>query len=149
MSQQQKEEAIAKFDKWLSSQTEDDLVKLIYRDIGLNQTKIAKLAGIGESSVKKNPYMVEQREMIEDRFREKGLLPPKKEKGNDPKKHCSLASKSASEKEKDIKIAELEKRCKALEAQQEVLQSQLKDATQIANRHQEVFEVICELGIIK
>lgn len=149
MSKQQKEEAIAKFDQWLSQQTEDDLVRLIYRDIGLNQLKIAKLAGIGESSVKKNPHIVRQRKIIEDRFRAKGLLPPKKDKKNDPKQTTKASNISASEKEKDKKIDELEERCNALLAQQKILESQLMDATQIAHRHQETFEVIRELGIIK
>jgi len=149
MSKQQKEEAIAKFDQWLSKQTEDDLVKLIYRDIGLNQLKIAKLAGIGESSVKKNPHIVKQREMIEDRLRTKGFLRPREEKKNDSKERIPPSNSSTIEKEKDKRISELEERCKALEIQQKILQSQLRDADQAAHRHQETFEVLRELGIFK
>lgn len=73
--QQIAEENVLKFTTWAASKTDDDFRNMAMRGV-LSRTDIAAECNFSKSALTQNPRIKQALGLLEDRLREKGVLPP-------------------------------------------------------------------------
>tara|TARA_Y100000310_G_scaffold100423_2_gene98302 strand:- start:10833 stop:11270 length:438 start_codon:yes stop_codon:yes gene_type:complete len=138
--QQLGQENIAKFELWVATQTDDDFKQIIHRG-QLNRGTIAKEANIGKSALRQNNTIKNALKALEDRLRERGILPLQTEKtkqcaGKEREYDCSAKRKSLENN-----------RIAALEAENIELKAKVTKLSGKLERFGEQAEALSELGI--
>lgn len=83
-----RDENIEDFDAWMERMTDDEFRQYVHRG-QLNRTDIAKELGFAKSALTQNPAIKQKLKDLEEKLREKGVLPPLADKVEDasPKKN--------------------------------------------------------------
>ena len=137
---------VEKYREWVGSQEDDDFKQIVYRG-KLNRGAIAKAIECGESALKQNPTIRQELAELEERLRERGVLPEltdtaKAEAGESTlfdgeANNRILESWSASKLE--LENIELKAEIKKLEEDKKELKAKLE-------RFKEHSEVAAEMG---
>jgi len=114
--------------------SDDDFRQIVYAPMGiLNRQEIKKLAGLSDQAIKKNANVKDELKDLEDRLRERGVLPSLTASGDKAQSAAKLYDKTAKKSGMDSqRVAQLESsnydlkvRISALEKEVEVLRSKL------------------------
>lgn len=119
--QEQGQIYLERFREWIKSMSDDDFRQIVYPPKGiLNRQQIKKLAGLSDQAIKKNDNVKAELQDLENRLRERNVLPPLTEAG----KASLLAPKlyDASSKKNALDHSRLGK----LEAENQDLKVQLE-----------------------
>jgi predicted transcriptional regulator len=133
MSVADKEESIAKWNKWKNSMTDQAYVDIIYGG-KLNRTKVAQGCGLTPKTVRGK-----LRE-LEDELRARNVLPRLTEKGDKELKEPKSLQKEA------MKTARQESRVPALEQQIIELKAEISALTGKYGRFSELHDTFTDLG---
>jgi hypothetical protein len=134
MSKEQGQVYLERFRAWSSSMSDDDFRQIVYAPMGiLNRQEIKKLAGLSDQAIKKNANVKDELKDLEDRLRERGVLPSLTASGDKAQSAAKLYDKTAKKSGMDSqRVAQLESsnydlkvRISALEKEVEVLRSKL------------------------
>jgi len=134
MSKAQGQVYLERFRAWSSSMSDDDFRQIVYAPMGiLNRQEIKKLAGLSDQAIKKNANVKDELKDLEDRLRERGVLPSLTASGDKAQSAAKLYDKTAKKSGMDSqRVAQLESsnydlkvRISALEKEVEVLRSKL------------------------
>jgi chromosome segregation ATPase len=134
MSQEMGQVYLERFRVWAASMSDDDFRQIVYAPNGiLNRQEIKKLADISDQAIKKNVNVKQELKALEDRLRERGILPSLTESAKKAQSGAKLYDKTAKKSAMDSqRVAQLESanhdlkvRISKLEKEVEVLQSKL------------------------
>ena len=121
--QEQGQIYLEKFREWAESMSNDDFRQIVYGPKGiLNRQQIKKLAGLSDQAIKKNENIKAELQDLENRLRERGVLPPLTEAGKESLSAPKLYD--ASSKRNALDYGRLGK----LEAENQDLKVQLEKA---------------------
>ena len=94
--QQKAQQNLDAFEVWRVTQTDDDFKQIIFRG-QLNRGEVAKAIGCGKSALNQNPALKEALLALEDKLRDKGVLPPltesAKKDADKPKQYDNTANR--------------------------------------------------------
>ena len=139
--QQKAQQTLEAFELWVSTQTNDDFLQLIYRG-QLNRGEIAKAIGCGKSALNQNPALKTALGKLEDRLREASVLPPltirAKEESDKPKQYDNTTHKKHLES----------KRLSAIEAENIELKAKIKELESKLERFGELSDTLYEMGFM-
>jgi hypothetical protein len=139
--QQKAQQNFAAFEVWKATQTDDDLKQIIYRG-QLNRIEVAKGIGCGKSALNQNPALKEALKTLEDKLRDKGVLPPltniTKKDADKPKAYDSTANRKLLDS----------KRVSSLEAENIELKAKIKELESRLERFGELSETLTEMGFM-
>lgn len=143
MSQEKGERNFELFKTWEATMSDEDFTDIIYPSTGkLNRGQIKKLSGVSSEAIKRNSKVKEALKNLEDRLREKGILPPLsdvgKETQNEPKKYDNTANRKVLDS----------KRVSALEAENIELKAKIKVLEGKLARFGELSETLSEIGLM-
>lgn len=139
--QEQGQIYLERFREWVQSMSDDDFRQIVYLPKGiLNRQQIKKLAGLSDQAIKKNENVKAELNDLENRLRERNILPPLNEAGKEslsaPKLHDSSSQRNASDYRR---LGKLEAENQDLRVQLEKLQREnVKLKTQIASSRETV-----------
>ncbi|WP_417500894.1 VPA1267 family protein [Marinobacter sp.] len=110
MSKEQGQIYLERFTAWSLSMSDDDFRQIVYAPKGiLNRQEIKKLAGLSDQAIKKNANVKAALKDLEDRLRERGILPPLTESGRKEQADAKLYDKTAKRSFIDSqRVAQLE-----------------------------------------
>jgi len=131
------------FKVWESTMSDDDFADIMYLPTGkLNKGQIKKLSGVSEEAIKNNSKVKKALDELEDRLRNKGILPPLSEAGkkaqNSPKKYDNTANRKLLDS----------KRLSSLEAENIELKAKVKELESKLERFGELSETVSEMGFM-
>jgi hypothetical protein len=139
--QQKAQQNLEAFEVWKATQTDDDLRQIIYRG-QLNRIEVAKGIGCGKSALNQNPALKEALKTLEDKLRDKGVLPPltdtTKKDADKPKAYDSTANRKLLDS----------KRVSSLEAENIELKAKIKELESRLERFGELSETLTEMGFM-
>lgn len=139
--QQKAQQNLEAFEVWKATQTDDDLKQIIYRG-QLNRIEVAKGIGCGKSALNQNPALKEALKTLEDKLRDKGVLPPltntTKKDADKPKAYDSTANRKLLDS----------KRVSSLEAENIELKAKIKELESRLERFGELSETLTEMGFM-
>jgi hypothetical protein len=139
--QQKAQQNLEAFEVWKATQTDDDLKQIIYRG-QLNRIEVAKGIGCGKSALNQNPALKEALKTLEDKLRDKGVLPPltdtTKKDADKPKAYDSTANRKLFDS----------KRVSSLETENIELKAKLKELESRLERFGELSETLTEMGFM-
>lgn len=143
MSQEKGERYFEMFKTWEATMSDEDFTDIIYPSTGkLNRGQIKKLSGVSSEAIKRNSKVKEALEKLEDRLRQKGILPPLSEAAkntqNDPKKYDNTANRKLLES----------KRVATLEAENIELKAKVKALEGKLARFGELSKTLAEMGFM-
>lgn len=82
--QEQGQIYLERFREWIKSMSDDDFRQIVYSPKGiLNRQQIKKLAGLSDQAIKKNENVKAELQNLENRLRERNVLPPLSEVGKE------------------------------------------------------------------
>lgn len=108
------------FKAWEASMSDDDFTDIIYPG-KLNRGQIKKLSGVSDEAIKRNSKVKAALEELEERLRNKGLLPPLSDSGKKAKSGPKKYDNTANRKLLDSK------RISALEAENIELKAKVRE----------------------
>lgn len=110
MSKEQGQVYLERFLAWSASMSDDDFRQIVYAPMGiLNRQEIKKLAGLSDQAIKKNANVKAALKDLEDRLRQRGVLPPLTESGQKAQADAKLYDKTAKRSSIDSqRVAQLE-----------------------------------------
>ena len=73
--QQKAQQNLEAFEVWQATQTDDDFKQIAFKG-KLNRIEVAKGVGCGKSALNQNPALRNALKALEDKLRDKGVLPP-------------------------------------------------------------------------
>jgi hypothetical protein len=139
--QQKAQQNLEAFEVWKATQNDDDLKQIIYRG-QLNRIEVAKGIGCGKSALNQNPALKEALKTLEDKLRDKGVLPPltdtTKKDADKPKAYDSTANRKLLDS----------KRVSSLEAENIELKAKIKELESRLERFGELSETLTEMGFM-
>jgi hypothetical protein len=139
--QQKAQQNLEAFEVWKATQTDDDLRQIIYRG-QLNRIEVAKGIGCGKSALNQNPALKEALKTLEDKLRDKGVLPPltdtTKKDADKPKAYDSTAYHKLLDS----------KRVSSLGADNIALNAKIKELESRLERFGELSETLTEMGFM-
>ena len=136
---QKSDENVIAFEQWVASMLPTDFQTLVFRG-KLNRVEVAKAVGCAKSALQQNPRLKQQLFELEEKLRERGILPPPADTATSDQSSCP--NSPSSDKDKLVRSATLhrmEQRILALEAENRALKQQL-------SRFSELSEVLTEMG---
>lgn len=139
--QQKAQQNLEAFKVWQATQTDDDFKQIIHRG-QLNRGEIANAVGCGKSALNQNPALKDALIRLENRLRERGVLPFLTEitkKDADKPKKCDNTSNHL--------LADA-KRLSALETENIELRAKLSELEKSLQRFGELSETLSEMGFI-
>lgn len=97
--QEQGQIYLEKFRTWIKAMSDDDFRQIVYAPKGiLNRQMIKKMAGLSDQAIKKNERIKEELRKLEDKLRERDVLPPLTKAGEEslsaPKLYDASAHRS-------------------------------------------------------
>ena len=115
---------LERFREWIKSMSDDDFRQIVYSPKGiLNRQQIKKLAGLSDQAIKKNENVKAELQDLENRLRERNVLPPLSEAGKEslsaPKLYDASSKRNALE---HGRLGKLEAENQDLKVQLEKLQ---------------------------
>jgi hypothetical protein len=134
MSKEQGQIYLDRFTAWSASMSDDDFRQIVYVPKGiLNRQEIKKLAGLSDQAIKKNEKVKAALKDLEDRLRERGVLPPLTDSGKKAQTGSKLYDRTAKKSSLDSqRVAQLESknhdlqvRIEKLEKENEALRAKL------------------------
>lgn len=131
------EENYQKFLSWISSKTNSDYKQMVLRG-RLCRKEIAAECGFCQSVINQNPRIKKALLELEDKLREKGILPEKVEKSKEDKLPTRNINHAKNQRD-SIRLNKLEQENAALHAENQRFKETLK-------RYQLLEEVIAETG---
>ncbi|MCG7640137.1 hypothetical protein MHM99_01230 [Alteromonas sp. MmMcT2-2] len=139
--QQKAQQNLEAFEVWRATQTEESFKQIIFRG-QLNRAEIAKGVGCGKSALNQNPALRKALKTLEDKLREKGVLPPltesAKSNADKPKQYDNTANRKLLDS----------KRVSALEAENIELKAKVKELESKLERFGELNETLSEMGLM-
>ncbi len=91
MSKKMGQVYLSQFESWAASMSDDDFRKIVYTPKGiLNRQEIKRLSGISDQAIKKNPNVVEALRKLEEELRDRGVLSPLTNEGEQPAGNSKL-----------------------------------------------------------
>ena len=122
--QEQGQIYLERFREWIKSMSDDDFRQIVYSPKGiLNRQQIKKLAGLSDQAIKKNENVKAELQNLENRLRERNVLPPLSEVGKEslsaPKLYDASSKRNALE---HGRLGKLEAENQDLKVQLEKLQ---------------------------
>ncbi|GED46822.1 hypothetical protein HME01_26740 [Vreelandella aquamarina] len=122
--QEQGQIYLERFREWIKSMSDDDFRQIVYSPKGiLNRQQIKKLAGLSDQAIKKNENVKAELQDLENRLRERNVLPPLSEAGKEslsaPKLYDASSKRNALE---HGRLGKLEAENQDLKVQLEKLQ---------------------------
>lgn len=139
--QQKAQQNLEAFEVWLATQTDETLKQIIFRG-QLNRGEVAKAVGCGKSALNQNPSLRNALKSLEDRLRDKGVLPPLTEQAKADKDKPKQYDNTANRKLLDSK------RVSALEAENIELKAKVKELEVKLERFGELSETLSEIGFM-
>lgn len=142
MSQEQGQRYVNSFRAWAATMSDDDFRQMVFAPKGiLNRQQIKKLSGLSDQAIKKNATVKEELKQLEDRLRERGVLPSLTEtaqaRQSEPKRYDPNLNRKAIESKR---LPALEQENIELKARVAILEAKLK-------RYGELSEVLAEFGV--
>lgn len=139
--QEQGQIYLERFREWVKSMSDDDFRQIVYSPKGiLNRQQIKKLAGLSDQAIKKNENVKAELQDLENRLRERNVLPPLSEAGkaslSAPKLYDASSKRSALD---HGRLGKLEAENQDLKVQLEKLQREnVRLKAQIASSRETV-----------
>ena len=139
--QQKAQQNLNNFQAWVATQTDDDFKQIVVRG-NLNRGEVAKAVGCGKSALTQNPLIIKVLSELEDKLRDKGVLPPltelaKKESGK-PKQYDNTINRKLIDS----------RRLSSLEAENIELKTKVKELEGKLERFGELSETLSEMGFM-
>tara|TARA_R110002050_G_scaffold241939_1_gene378323 strand:+ start:511 stop:936 length:426 start_codon:yes stop_codon:yes gene_type:complete len=129
------------FQAWSATQQDDDFKQIVHEG-QLSRTEIAKAVGFGKSALVQNPKVRSALKQLEDRLRDKGVLPPltdmAKSKTDKPKKYDNTTNRKVLDS----------RRLSSLEAENIELKAKIKELEGQLQRFGELSETLSEMGFM-
>ena len=139
--QQKAQQNLAAFQSWSATQQDDDFKQILHRG-QLSRIEIAKAVGFGKSTLVQNPEVRNALKLLEDRLRDKGVLPPltdlAKSEIDKPKKYDNTTNRKALDS----------RRLSLLEAENIELKAKIKELEGQLQRFGELSETLSEMGFM-
>lgn len=122
--QEQGQIYLERFREWVKSMSDDDFRQIVYSPKGiLNRQQIKKLAGLSDQAIKKNEHVKAELQVLENRLRERNVLPPLSEAGKESLSAPKLYDASSKRNALDhVRLGKLEAENQDLKVQLEKLQ---------------------------
>lgn len=140
--QEKAKQNLEAFEVWQAIHTDNDFVKMISRG-QLNRRIVAENIGCGKSALDQNPALRAALRSLENRLRQKGILPPLASsipvKNNN---NLKASNKNSSQNSQDFK------RLSALETENIELRAKLSELEKSLQRFGELSETLSEMGFI-
>ncbi|CEP35427.1 VPA1267 family protein [Vreelandella alkaliphila] len=139
--QEQGQIYLERFREWIKSMSDDDFRQIVYSPKGiLNRQQIKKLAGLSDQAIKKNENVKAELQDLENRLRERNVLPPLSEAGkaslSAPKLYDAFSKRNALD---HGRLGKLEAENQDLKVQLEKLQREnVRLKAQIASSRETV-----------
>ena len=154
--QQLGEQNVDAFKAWIATQSDEDFKQMIYGG-KLNRNTLSKLAQVGLGAFKKNPEVKRLLLELEDKLRERGVLPPLfrvaylRERGvlpplTDQGKKAQEGKAQAYDHTKNKSIME-SKRLSKIETENIELKAELAELKNTILRFKELSKVLDEVGL--
>ena len=139
--QQKAQQNLDAFEVWQATQTDDDFKQIVFRG-QLNRGEVAKAIGCGKSALNQNPALKESLLALEDKLRDKGVLPPltesvKKDTGK-PKQYDNTANRKLLDS----------KHMSTLEVENIELKAKVKELEGKLERFGELDETLSDFGLM-
>ncbi|KVX03209.1 VPA1267 family protein [Shewanella frigidimarina] len=139
--QQKAQQNLEAFQAWSATQQDDDFKQILHRG-QLSRTEIAKALGFGKSTLVQNPEVRNALKLLENRLRDKGVLPPlthmAKSEIDKPKQYDNTTNRKALDS----------KRLSLLEAENIELKAKIKELEGQLQRFGELSETLSEMGFM-
>jgi hypothetical protein len=139
--QQKAQQNLDAFQVWVATQQDDDFKQIAFRG-KLNRIEVAKAVGCCKSALNQNPDLRKSLKQMEDKLRDKGVLPPltdtAKKETDTPKHSDTTANRKALDS----------KRLSALEAENIELKTKVKELEGKLERFGELSETLSEMGFM-
>lgn len=139
--QQRAQQNLEAFEVWQATQTDDDFKQIAFKG-KLNCIEVAKGVGCGKSALNQNPTLRKALKALEDKLRDKGILPPLTESARNntdkPKQYDNTANRKLLDS----------KRVSTLEAENIELKAKVKELEGKLERFGELNETLSEMGFM-
>jgi hypothetical protein len=139
--QQRAQQNLEAFEVWQATQTDDDFKQIAFKG-KLNHIEVAKGVGCGKSALNQNPTLRKALKALEDKLRDKGILPPLTESARNntdkPKQYDNTANRKLLDS----------KRVSTLEAENIELKAKVKELEGKLERFGELNETLSEMGFM-
>lgn len=139
--QQKAQQNLQAFEVWQATLADDDFKQIVFRG-QLNRGEVAKAIGCGKSALNQNPALREALKALEDKLRDKGILPPLTESARNnadkPKQYDNTANRKLLDS----------KRVSTLEAENIELKAKVKELEGKLERFGELNETLSEMGVM-
>jgi predicted RNase H-like nuclease (RuvC/YqgF family) len=139
--QQKAQQNLEAFEVWKATQTDDDFKQIVFRG-QLNRIDVAKSIGCGKSALSQNPTLKQALKKLEDKLREKRVLPPltdsAKKNADKPKAYDNTTNRRLLDS----------KRVSSLEAENIELKAKVKELKSKLERFGELSETLSEMGFM-
>lgn len=139
--QQKAEQNLAAFITWSATQSNEDFKQIIFRG-QLNRGEVAKAVGCGKSALSQNPELRKQLTALEDKLRNRGVLPQLTGKAVKDAGKSKEYDNTANRRTMDSRrLSSLEQENIELKAKVNELESKLE-------RFGELSETLAEMGMM-
>lgn len=132
---------LSAFQAWAATQSDEDFMQITFRG-QLNRGEVAKAIGCGKSALTQNPALKDALKSLEDKLREKGVLPSEteaaKSQDHKPKQYDNTANRRAMDSN----------RLSVLEAENIELKVKIKELEIRLERYGELSETLSEMGFM-
>lgn len=139
--QQLAQKNVEAFQIWAATQTNEDFKQIVFKG-KLNRIEVAKGVGCGKSALNQNPALRGALKALEDKLRDKGVLPPltasAKQNIDKPKQYDNTANRKLLDS----------KRVSTLEAENFELKAKVKELECKLERFGELSETLSEMGFM-
>ena len=139
--QQRAQQNLEAFEVWQATQTDDDFKQIAFKG-KLNRIEVAKGVGCGKSALNQNPALRKALKALEDKLRDKGVLPPLTES---TKKDADKAKQYDNTANRSLLNS---KRLSSLEAENLELKAKVKELEGKLERFGELSETLSEMGLM-
>lgn len=139
--QQKAQQNLEAFEVWQATQSDDGFKQIAFKG-KLNRIEVAKGVGCGKSALNQNPTLRKALKALEDKLRDKGILPPLTESARNnadkPKQYDNTANRKLLDS----------KRVSTLETENIELKAKVKELEGKLERFGELSETLSEMGFM-
>jgi uncharacterized protein YceH (UPF0502 family) len=139
--QQKSKQNINAFELWAASQTDDDFRQITHKG-QLHRGEIAKATGIGKPALRQNPAIKRSLEELENKLRERKILPLLTCEGDQHKSQPQLYDVEATRRARN------DQRASRLEQENVELKARVKELERRLARFGELSDAITEMGMV-
>jgi hypothetical protein len=141
--QQIGQEAVDNFDSWVEAMTDEDWPAIVHGG-QIRRTEIMKHAKCGRPALTQNKPLAKKIRNLEDKLREKGLLPPLSSRGE-----CKSELDNTKPFDQNLtKRVRQSEHLSHLEAENQRLKAQNNWLKQELSRYEEISDTLYELGTL-